>query len=393
MGSYRESHPWITFKVGNLNELGALTWLRLGEANAICKALIGTPLPPDLAEGFYGLALDKGAHATTAIEGNRLTEPQVAGIRAGTYEAPPSQEYQQIEVENVINAFAYIDVLLIEEDPTPEITREQICNLNLMLLSGTEHDADAVPGQVRDHSVVVADYRGAPPRDCEYLLDQLACWLESPDFRSDNPEVAFAFTVLCAIYAHLYIAWIHPFGDGNGRTARLLEFLILARSGAVPLLAAHLLSNHYNETRDRYYRELSIASRSQDAHGFVRYAVEGFVVELRGQLAQVHEAHFDRLWRDFVNEVLDRRAATKARERQRTLVLTMPKDRALRIDELQTELDNELARQYLERAPITIVRDLKALEACGLVRRSGSEWGTNKDVLRAYSPPVAGGDS
>ncbi len=38
------------------------------------------------------------------------------------------------------------------------------------------------------------------------------------------------------------MAWIHPFGDGNGRTARLLEFLILARCGMVPLPAAHLLS-------------------------------------------------------------------------------------------------------------------------------------------------------
>ena len=41
-----------------------------------------------------------------------------------------------------------------------------------------------------------------------------------------------------AMMAHLYLAWIHTFGDGNGRTARLLEFLILARSGKVPLPAA-----------------------------------------------------------------------------------------------------------------------------------------------------------
>ncbi len=57
--------------------------------------------------------------------------------------------------------------------------------------------------------------------------------------------------VLKAIVAHLYIAWIHPFGDGNGRTARMVEFKICLSSGiAVP--AGHLLSNHYNETREAY---------------------------------------------------------------------------------------------------------------------------------------------
>ena len=51
--------------------------------------------------------------------------------------------------------------------------------------------------------------------------------------------------IIKAIVAHLYIAWIHPFGDGNGRTARLLELQILLNSN-IPTPAAHLLSNHYN---------------------------------------------------------------------------------------------------------------------------------------------------
>ena len=45
--------------------------------------------------------------------------------------------------------------------------------------------------------------------------------------------------ILKATLAHLYIAWIHPFGDGNGRTARLVEFMLLSRAG-VPSPSAHL---------------------------------------------------------------------------------------------------------------------------------------------------------
>ncbi|MCY3923933.1 MAG: Fic family protein [bacterium] len=75
----------------------------------------------------------------------------------------------------------------------------------------------------------------------------------------------------------------HPFADGNGRTARLLEYAILARSGVVPFPAALLLSNHYNLTRDRYYRELEAADRSGTITGFVQYAVQGLVNGLREQ--------------------------------------------------------------------------------------------------------------
>jgi len=41
---------------------------------------------------------------------------------------------------------------------------------------------------------------------------------------------------------------IHPFGDSNGRTARLIEFYILLRAG-LPDMVSHILSNHYNDTR------------------------------------------------------------------------------------------------------------------------------------------------
>ena len=71
-----------------------------------------------------------------------------------------------------------------------------------------------MPGAVRTHSVVVGGYRGAPAEDCAHLLERLAEWLEGDTFRSDDQQVQFALHVAAAVCAHLYIAWIHPFGDG-----------------------------------------------------------------------------------------------------------------------------------------------------------------------------------
>ena len=248
-----------------------------------------------------------------------------------------------------------------------------------------------MPGRVRSHEVGVADYRGAPAEDCEYLVERLAEWLESDVFRSDDPEIGFALAMACAVYAHLYIAWLHPFGDGNGRTARLLEFLILARSGMAPLPAAHLLSNHYNLTRDQYYRELAKASSTGRTDSFVTYATQGFLDGIRDQIAQVRELHLEVTWINFVHEVMSLYPSSPTRDRQRALVLAMPRERAMPKDELP-RLTTELAEMYATRGPRTLSRDLNRLRDAGLVRRRGYRWVDNHSRMRAFLPPIADGD-
>jgi Fic family protein len=99
------------------------------------------------------------------------------------------------------------------------------------------------------------------------------------------------------VVAHLCLAWIHPFGDGNGRTARLVEFQILLGAG-VPTPAAHLLSNHYNQTRTEYYRQLDRASKSGgEIVPFIEYAARGFVDGLREQLHKIRDQQWDVSWR------------------------------------------------------------------------------------------------
>src|SRR6185437_1256822 len=107
-----------------------------------------------------------------------------------------------------------------------------------------------------------------------------------------DPDWKFAMTLFKAILAHLYIAWIHPFGDGNGRTARLVEFQILMQSG-VPYPACHLLSNHYNKTRIRYYAELDRSSKAEEGVlSFIEYAVQGFVDGLREQVSYIRDCQW-----------------------------------------------------------------------------------------------------
>ena len=389
MRSYQESHPWITFSAVDVNDLDPKTWMLLGEARSKCEHLAGVPLRHDVARRLYEVAMVKGAQATTAIEGNTLTRDQVAGILAGTFRAPASREYQEREVRNVLEALTEIADQITAGD-APAITKDLICEFNRRLLDGTEHEPDAIPGSVRDHQVMVARYPGAPAEDCDYLLERLAEWLESDTFKSEDPEIAFALVVACAVYAHIYVAWLHPFGDGNGRTARLLEFLILARSAVVPFPAAHLLSNHYNLTRDRYYRELAQSSRTSKTREFLTYATQGFVDGLREQIEEVRAEQLEVTWINYVHETMGQFPSSPARERQRALVLAMPAGTAFSKRELAV-LTPSVAAMYARTGPRTLSRDLNRLHDTGLVLKipGQQQWMANHPVIRAFLPPDA----
>lgn len=377
----------MTFSAADVSELHPQIWMLLGEAKAICEQIASTPLPPTLAKHLKEVALIKGAHATTAIEGNTLDEDQVAGIYRDEYSAPPSRAYQEREVRNVLDVLSDVDYLAMK-GRVPPVTADLICDFNWLVLNETEHAHDAIPGEIRDHSVVVGSYRGAPAEDCWHLLERLAEWLESSEFQSDDPEAAFALTIIQATYAHLYIAWIHPFGDGNGRTARLLEFMLLARSGQMPLLAAHLMSNHYNLTRDQYYRELEAASRSRTTGKFVTYAIQGLLDGLREQINLVRGQQLEVAWTDFVTETMSQFPVSPASMRQRALVLAMPPNQALSRGEL-TALTPEIATLYARTGPRTLSRDLNRLFEAKLIIQEGRDWKADVDALFAFLPPAA----
>lgn len=387
MHAYENSHPWITFKATDLNDLDQKLWMLLGEARSKCEHLAGTPLQPDIARQLYEVTLVKGALGTTAIEGNTLTEEQVDGIFKGTYKAPASRAYQEREVKNVLEALTEIASQIMQGEPL-RITPELICDYNFKILDGTEYEPHVVPGRVRDYSVGILNYRGAPAEDCKYLVKQLCDWLESDIFRSDDPEIKFALAVASAIYAHLYIAWIHPFGDGNGRTARLLEFLILARCGMVPFPAAHLLSNHYNLTRDQYYRELREASRTSKTTKFLTYAMQGLVDGIRDEIYQVRVQQFRVTWINYVHETMRRFSSSPSRDRQLSLILAMPSDKVIPTNELQGLTPN-LAALYAKTGPRTLSRDLNRLIEVELIAKKGRGWQSNDQIIKAFMPAMA----
>src|SRR5262249_20698492 len=146
---------------------------------------------PRAAAELLQVYLVKGMLATTAIEGNTLSEEEVKRIFDHTLELPPSRVYLEREIENVLSAYNLARQGLLEDPHLPfSVTR--LSEYNRLILDGLELEAGVVPGKIRQHSVVVGSYKAAPADEAERLLEELCDWLNGSDFKAppDLPQLA-----------------------------------------------------------------------------------------------------------------------------------------------------------------------------------------------------------
>jgi len=381
MRKYQKSHSWITFEA-DLRRLQPATWIALGEAKSKCLHISKVPLKPATAARLHSTYLAKGVHGTTAIEGNTLTEEEVRARIEGKLTLPQSREYQGREVDNILESYNLVTEQLLRKGPD-NLSIDEIKTFNSIILKSLIVEEHVVPGQIRETSVGVFGYRGAPAEDCEYLLNKMCEWLNRPEFVPEQNQIAFG--IIRAILAHLYIAWIHPFGDGNGRTARLIELKIMLASGA-PMPACHLLSSHYNKTRTEYYRQLDYASKSNgDIVPFIEYAINGLVDELESQLEFIFGQQLQVFWSDFVYEAFGADPG-KIGRRRRQLALDISQTTDPVTTEQARTISPKVAEYYAGKVDRTIERDLRELVEMQLVVELDRTYLANIPLLLKFIP-------
>jgi|CXWL01.1.fsa_nt_gi Fic family protein len=372
--------PWITFDV-DLNRMSPAFWMELGEARSKCDHLARVPMPPSYARELHEINLSKGVHATTAIEGNTLSEEEVIAIlrRRST---SPAADYRVREVENVVAA--YNSVLgLLGAGEAPQLTPELVRQFNCQVLEGLELLPEVRPGETRHHSVTVGAYRAPDWERCDELVQQMCDWLDGPSFSGDG-TMRIPVAIIKASLAHLYLAWIHPFGDGNGRTARLCEFLVLVTCG-VPTSAAHLISNHCNKTRDEYYKQLQYASESGgDVTRFLSYCSSGFVEGLGEQLRWIYDRQFRLTWHEYVGSQVTGRDPDMRERRALIAEVLLFREPVAKKD--IPRLTPELAEIYAASGPKTLARDLNELVSIGLLRAVDGRYQADSDALMSLLP-------
>lgn len=382
--TYKESHPWITFEI-DLRQLAPQTWIGLGKCAAKCEQISGAPLKPMTEKELYTLSLIRGAQATTAIEGNTLSEDEVRQILEKRSKIPPSKKYLEQEVGNILDVYNRI-ARNIKSNTHQDLTPNRICEFNENVLNNLVVDDEIIPGKFRQHRVTVGKYLAPSPNEMPILIEHYCNWLKGSDFIAEKDEEIFVYAIIKAIIAHLYFAWIHPFGDGNGRTARLIEFEILAQSG-IPLPAAHILSNHYNATRNEYYRQLDRSSKSDNGVlDFITYAVQGFLDGLNYHLKIIVNQQIDIALRNYIHEAFREKKESKTWKRRRHLVLDM----SLRPEPVKKDdipyISKRITIAYQGKGPRVLVRDLAALQEMGLIAKKGNTYRVKSELILAFLP-------
>ena len=376
---YRE-YPHLKFKRNW--DLTVKSRHLLGECEAYVKAINNTPILPHHYQQLMSIALMKGAQATTAIEGNTLSEEEIQKIM-NNQKLAPSKEYQAVEVKNILDALNQLLSEAVTSGVDQLITIDLLLRFHKMVGQNLGDYFAALPGKLRNSDVVVGTYRCPDYRDVQPLLEQLCSWLKD-EFKYKQEEQSFSEIVIQAIVTHIYIEWIHPFGDGNGRTGRLVEFYILLR-GCNPDIASHILSNYYNLTRTAYYYQIEKATTTANLTEFIEYALLGFRDGLVQTLDIVQKSQFQNTWQKLIYDKFDeirRNSREEMFKRQRTLALELPFDTEFKLFQV-SGLSIPLAKQYAGITEKTIQRDIEKLIELELVRKTQGSYIANTDILRS----------
>lgn len=242
---------------------------RLAQVEDLRWLLDNLGLDPRYRDWFRHRAWIRTIHGTTRIEGNSLNDLEVEEILE---HLPATRTKDALEVIATRAALAFVDEL--GTDPQLEVDERVIREIHKRVLD--DIDPMLRPGQFRTGEGRVGDAEGniifstAVSGDVPEAMHRLGTWLRG-GAGGEHPVVAAAL-------AHLELVAIHPFYDGNGRTARALSHLLLVQQGyALDGLVS--LDAYLDLQRREYFAAIRAGLGTSyrpgyDATPFVRYYID-----------------------------------------------------------------------------------------------------------------------
>jgi Fic family protein len=244
---------------------------------AVKQAIQTLPITPRVLANLRETARLFSTHCSTMIEGNRLTQEQVAQVIRGDQHFP-DRERDQDEVKGYYAALDEVEGLARRRE---KLSEAAVQRLHALVMGGGKTRVKSTP--YRDGQNVIRDTRSKgivlmPPEahDVPRLMEQLITWINRKD-ELPAPIVAGI--------AHYQYATIHPYYDGNGRTARLLTTLIL-HLGRYDLKGLYALEEYYARNLKSYYEALTVGpshnyymGRAEaDITKWIAYFIEGMAM-------------------------------------------------------------------------------------------------------------------
>lgn len=195
------------------------------------------------------------AVASARIEGNRTT---IASYIEKRDDDSHKNDEQIIEISNLIDGLDFIDKYVMEEPISADFIKE----LHRVVVGELTNEGDKRAGTWRDEPRFIANAKHQPPEpyDVPDLMRELIDYINSDEGKQYD-------LLKIAIANHRFV-WIHPFGNGNGRTDRLMTYALLCKKDYIAPNRMRLFNPTaiFAGDRNKYYDMLALADDYKDEH-------------------------------------------------------------------------------------------------------------------------------
>lgn len=298
-------------------------------------------------------ALILETHYSTHIEGTALNLEQAKSILEGKNVKGVNVDDRK-ELLNYKKAMDFISKYLGKEDP---ITEGIIRELHKITVKGVR-GGQAEPGKYRKVQNYVVNsrtkeviYTPPSPLEVPHLMREFVEWIGKTEDLSP---------LFVAGIAQFQFVHIHPFLDGNGRTARLLSTLILYKTG-YDFKRLFTISEYYDKDRPAYYRAIqSVRQGNMDMTSWLEYFIEG----LRSQMVDIQEKGRKIIKAESIVEGL------------KDYSLNLRQEKIVRYLVINERIDNERCQKLCNSIKRTATRDLTSLAEKGILEKKGEKKGT-----------------
>jgi Fic family protein len=293
---YEAPRRWLSYDA-------AAVMHELTGAKAAVLALTQMPYQRSWADKLQAIQLKREVAGTSRIEGAEFTEKELDAALRHT----PQQLETRSQRQAAAAVAAYRWIAQVPADRP--VDADLILDIHRRLVTGCDED-HCEPGRLRglDQNVTFGAprHRGAEGGDeCAATFEEMTTAIRTV-FRDHDPLVQ-------ALGLHYHLAAMHPFLDGNGRTARALEALMLQRTGLRDTLFI-AMSNYYYEEKSGYLTALAdTRAADHDLTPFLTFALKGIETQCRRLLAEIREQIAKALFRNTVTDLFGRLKSPRKR--------------------------------------------------------------------------------
>ncbi|MDP2671017.1 MAG: Fic family protein [bacterium] len=328
----------------------------VGKIEAAREVIENSPLVPAWEAKFRQEAVIRAVHYGTHIEGNDLSFTEAKDVLEGKEVTARERDIQ--EVLNYRGVVDYINKEGTKERPLDTEMLLQIHQLTVNKLVPEDQVGSfrQVPVVVKGVKTGQVTYSPPPPAEVEKLVEDLLSWVNYEEAKEISP-------LLRAGVVMYEIVRIHPFTEGNGRTARALATLLLFKED-YDVKRFFSLEEYYDEDIGAYYDALQAASKQlisdeseRDLTSWLEYFIEGLAIEINRIKDKVKKLSVD----------------LRLKGKQGQIVLN---ERQIKLIEYMDQYGQITNKEWRALLPMvsddTILREMKDLLKKKLVRKKGS---------------------